>query len=230
MGEPIRVVVVDDQALVRKGLALVLCPEEGFDVVGEAADGGGIVGLVRRTRADVVVLDMRMPRVDGAAALRALAAVEHAPPVLVLTTFGEDEVLSAALRSGAAGFLLKDAPGEEIVRAVQAVAQGDGYLDPAVTARVMRSYRNTPAASAEFITDRLSARELDVLTHMARGASNDEIAAALYITPATVKSHIRHIFEKLDVRDRPAAIVLAFDHGVVAPAGSPEVGPNPPLG
>lgn len=228
MTEPTRVIIVDDQALVRRGLARVLCEEEGFEIVAEAADGAGIVALTRRTQPDVIVLDMRMPRVDGAATLRALRVHEDAPPVLVLTTFGEDQVLSAALRAGAAGFLLKDAPGEEIVRAVHAVARGEGYLDPAVTARVLASYRTSAAQNPDEIVHRLSARELDVLVLMSRGSSNEEIGASLFISTATVKTHVRHIFEKLNVRDRPAAIVMAFDHGVVAPAQSNTSGPLTP--
>lgn len=213
-----RVAIIDDQPLVRAGLRRVLCAEEGFDVVGEASDGSDVEWLVRRTEPDVIVLDMRMPRVDGAETLRRLCRLEAAPPVLMLTTFGEDEVLSAALRAGAAGFLLKDAPGEEIIRAVQAVARGSGYLDPAVTARVLASYRSSAAPRGDDAAERLSARELEVLTHLARGLSNEEIATTLFISTATVKSHVRHIFDKLGVRDRPAAIVFAFDHGIACPA------------
>jgi len=217
--EPLRVLVVDDQPLARSGLRMILCPEEGFVVVGECADGDEVVNAVTRLQPSLVVMDVRMPRVDGAEATRRLGAMSDSPPVLILTTFNDDEVLSAALRAGAAGFLLKDAPGEEILRAARVVAAGDAYLDPAITARVLSAYRGAPPADpvARQRVSELTERELDVLKLIGRGASNAEIADELVIGEGTVKTHIGRIFDKLELRDRAAAIVFAFDHGLVQP-------------
>ncbi len=215
-----RVLLVDDQELVREGLRRILHPDEGFDIVGECADGSEVSDAVQRLRPDLVVMDVRMKDVDGIEATRRVRALPGAPPVLVLTTFGDDDVLSGALRAGAAGFVLKDAPGEEIIRSARVVASGDAWLDPGVTGRVLATYRSvTPAVddgAAERI-EQLTARERDVMRLLGRGASNAEIAAALFVGDATVKSHIGHIFTKLDLRDRAAAIVFAFDHGLVTP-------------
>jgi len=216
----IQVLLVDDQELVRAGLRRILHPDEGFEVVGECEDGDEVEEAVRRRRPDVVLMDVRMKRVDGAEATRRLATRDDAPPVLVLTTFDDEEVLSAALRAGAAGFQLKDAPGEEIICSARAVAEGGAWLDPAVTERVLAAYRSTAPAGGDEAAGRveqLTPRELDVLRMMGRGASNGEIAVELFVSEATVKSHIGHIFTKLDLRDRAAAIVFAFDHGLVAP-------------
>jgi DNA-binding NarL/FixJ family response regulator len=214
-----RVLLVDDQELVRAGLRRILHPDEGFEVVGECEDGDEVEDAVHRLRPDVVVMDVRMKRVDGAEATRRLGARADAPPVLVLTTFDDDEVLSAALRAGAAGFQLKDAPGEEIMRSTRVVAEGGAWLDPAVTGRVLTTYRSTAPADEDAVArvEQLTPRELDVLRMMGRGASNTEIAEELFVSEATVKSHIGHIFTKLGLRDRAAAIVFAFDHGLVAP-------------
>jgi DNA-binding NarL/FixJ family response regulator len=215
----IRVLLVDDQPLVRSGLRMILCAEEGFLIVGECEDGGDVVQAVQRSRPDVVVMDVRMKHVDGAEATRRLRAVPGAPPVLILTTFRDDEVLSAALRAGAAGFLLKDAPGEEIARATRLVAGGDAYLDPAVTARVLAAYRtsSSPDPRAHERVGDLTERELEVLQLIGRGATNAEIADRLVIGEGTVKTHVGRIFDKLELRDRAAAIVFAFDHGLVHP-------------
>jgi DNA-binding NarL/FixJ family response regulator len=217
----IRVLLVDDQPLVLAGLRRILSPRHGFEVVGECEDGETVERAVDELRPDVVVMDIRMKRVDGVEATRCLHAHRDGPPVLVLTTFDDDEVLSGALRAGAAGFQLKDAPGEELMRSVRVVSEGGAWLDPAVTARVLAAYRDgaRPGPHPEVRIDQLTARELDVLRLMARGATNAEIAASLYVSEATVKSHITHILTKLDLRDRAAAIVFAFDHGVVQPAG-----------
>jgi DNA-binding NarL/FixJ family response regulator len=218
----IRVLLVDDQELVRAGLRRILHLDEGFDIVGECEDGDEVEEAVGRLDPDVVLMDVRMKRVDGAEATRRLGAREDAPPVLVLTTFDDDEVLSAALRAGAAGFQLKDAPGEEIMRSTRVVAEGGAWLDPAVTGRVLTTYRSTAPADEDAVArvEQLTPRELDVLRMMGRGASNTEIAEELFVSEATVKSHIGHIFTKLDLRDRAAAIVFAFDHGLVAPSSS----------
>ena len=216
----IRVLLVDDQPLARAGLNLILAPEDGFTLVGEAADGAAALQLATQTQPDVIVMDVRMRGMDGIEATRQLRARTSAPPVLILTTFGEDEVLSAALRAGAAGFVLKDAPAEDLIRAVQAVAAGDAWLDPAVTARVLAAYRSRAPLQPDAAqrVGALSTREIEVLQLVGRGATNQEIADRLVITEATVKSHIGHILSKLELRDRAAMIVFAFDHGLVRPS------------
>jgi DNA-binding NarL/FixJ family response regulator len=218
MSELVRVLLVDDQPLVRTGLRRILAPEEGFDVVGECADGSEVAAAVASTRPHVVLMDVRMPRMSGADATRLLRRRPDAPPVLVLTTYSDDDVLAAALRAGAAGFLLKDAPGEEIVRATKIVAAGESYLDPSVTARVLDVYRSSaPREARSSQLGELTARELEVLRLIGQGLSNEEIANDLVIGEATVKTHISRIFDKLEVRDRAAAIVLAFEEGLVTP-------------
>ena len=216
----IRVLLVDDQPLVRAGLRRILRPRDGFEIVAECGDGSEVPEAVDRTSPDVVVMDVRMKDVDGAEATRRLRERGDHPPVLVLTTFDDDEVLSASLRAGAAGFQLKDAPGEELVRATRTVADGGAWLDPAVTARVLATYRaSTPAEVDPASVDRLTARENEVLQLVGRGYSNPEIASELHVSEVTVKSHLGHIFTKLGLRDRAAAIVFAFDQGLVRPAG-----------
>ena len=228
----IRVLLVDDQQLVREGLRRILHPDEGFEIAGECGDGGDVADAVARLHPDVVVMDVRMKDVDGVEATRRLRVEPDAPPVLVLTTFDDDEVLSGALRAGAAGFVLKDAPGEELIRSARTVAAGDAWLDPAVTGRVLATYRSAAPArddGAAARIDELTPRERDVLRLVGRGASNTEIAESLFVSEATVKSHIGHIFTKLDLRDRAAAIVFAFDHGLVAPQSSASsAGPQRP--
>ncbi|TRW88774.1 response regulator transcription factor [Mycolicibacterium sp. 018/SC-01/001] len=214
-GEPVTALLVDDQELVRSGLRRILRRRDGIVVVGECADGDEVPDAVAQHRPDVVVMDLRMKRVNGIEATRAVAG-SGGPPVLALTTFSDDELLSGVLRAGAAGFVLKDSPAEELIRAVHAVARGDGYLDPAVTARVLTTYRTAAADPAPDAVSELTPRELDVLTLVAKGCSNSEIAAELVISGVTVKSHIGRIFGKLGLRDRPAAIVYAYRHGIVA--------------
>ncbi|HET6864889.1 MAG TPA: response regulator transcription factor [Solirubrobacteraceae bacterium] len=216
----IRVALVDDQAIVRSGVARILSPEDGFEVVAECVNGREAVDRLPSLSPDVVLMDIRMPVMDGIAATRGLReALLDAVAVLVLTTFGEDEVLWGALEAGAAGFVLKDASAEDLIAAVRAVAGGAVWFDQAVAPRVLEDYRRRVApigregARLELLTE----RELDVLRLMARGATNQEIAAALYVAEATVKTHVGSIFGKLGVRDRPAAIVFAYDHGVVVP-------------
>jgi DNA-binding NarL/FixJ family response regulator len=215
----IRVLLVDDQPLARAGLRRILRPRAGFDVVGECDDGDQVEHAVTDTRPDVVVMDMRMKRADGAEATRRLRARDDSPPVLILTTFDEDEVLSAALRAGASGFLLKDAPGAELVKAVKTVAEGGAYLDLAVTHRVLTAFgtRTAPVLSAPDAS--LTPRELEVLRLVGRGLANSEIARELYISEVTVKAHLGHVLTKLSLRDRAAAIVYAFDTGLVTPGG-----------
>jgi len=216
----IRVLLVDDQELVRSGLTRILRRRDGFSVVGECDDGDQVEAAVEQLRPDVVVMDLRMRRMSGIDATRALGRLPDAPPVLVLTTFDDDELLSGALRAGAAGFLLKDSPAEDVVRGVAAVAAGQALLDPAVTGRVLERYRTSPEAGTTTPREpieQLTARECEVLELMGRGLSNGEIAETLVISEVTVKSHIGRIFTKLDLRDRAAAIVYAFDRGLVSP-------------
>jgi DNA-binding NarL/FixJ family response regulator len=214
-----RVLLVDDQELVRSGLRRILRRRDGFTIVAECADGAGVAQAVTAHSPDVVVMDLRMKDVDGIEATRRLRAAGDVPPVLVLTTFDDDELLSAALRAGAAGFVLKDSPAEDLIRAVRTVASGDSWLDPSVTARVLAAYRAAPAqARPSPDVSELTPREYDVLVAMGKGMSNLEIADALVISELTVKSHVGRIFAKLGLRDRAAAIVYAFDHGLVTPS------------
>ncbi len=215
----ISVLIVDDQALARAGLRGIFTGAHGFDVVGECEDGAAALGAVERRRPDIVLMDVRMGGMDGVVATRALRSRPSSPPVLVLTTFDDDEVVSAALRAGAAGFVLKDAPVDQLHAAVRSVAAGQGWLDPAVTGRVMAAYASRAPASPEARRRlaSLTQREREVLALVGRGASNAEIAARLFVGPATVKTHIGSLLAKLHLRDRPAAIVFAYEHGVVSP-------------
>jgi DNA-binding NarL/FixJ family response regulator len=195
-----------------------LAPREGFEVVAECADGDEVEAAVDTYRPDLVIMDARMKRMGGAEATRRLRDRASSPPVLVLTTFDDDEVLSATLRAGASGFQLKDAPGEDLIRSAKVVAEGGAWLDPTVTARVLAAYRSSAQAPPDGRRiDALTEREREVLGLIGRGLSNPEIAKELYISEVTVKSHVGHIFTKLDLRDRAAAIVYAFDNGVVQP-------------
>ncbi len=217
MPEPLSVVLVDDQPLVRAGIAFILSTEPGIEVVSEA--GNGELGLVAVAdhRPDVVLMDVRMPVMDGLEATRRIRAGDG-PPVLVLTTFDDDDVLWGAVEAGAAGFLLKDAPADEIIRAIRTVADGGSWLDPRVTPRLLDALRSArPTHVAPAVLAALSEREVEVLALIARGMSNVEIAAALYVSERTVKGHVGSIFTKLGARDRAAAIVLAYDAGLVTP-------------
>ncbi|CAM3674278.1 response regulator transcription factor [Smaragdicoccus niigatensis] len=218
----VRVLLVDDQELVRSGLKRILRRKDGFDIVGECADGSEVGAAVAAVEPDVVVMDLRMRNVSGVEATRQLQANPHHPPVLVLTTFDDDETLSAALRAGAAGFVLKDSPAEDLIRAVKTIADGGAYVDPGVTGRVLAAYREFVAAPNRngSAVDVLTAREQEVLRLIARGRTNAEISDELYISEVTVKSHIGRIFLKLELRDRAAAIIYAFNHGLVRPGES----------
>jgi DNA-binding NarL/FixJ family response regulator len=214
----IRVLLVDDQELIRTGLRGILRASFGFDVVGECADGGEVPAAVAALAPDVVLMDVRMPFVDGVRATRELRRREGSPPVLALTTFDDDEVLAGMLRAGAAGFVLKGVPAEDLQRAVRSVAGGGAWLDPAVTGRVLAIYRTaTPPAEAAAAADldSLTSREREVLALIGRGRTNGEIAAELFVSEGTVKTHVNHLFTKLQLRDRAAAVVFAFDHGLV---------------
>ena len=216
----IRVLVVDDQELVRAGLRGILRTEFGFDIVGECANGGEAIAAAESLAPDVVLMDVRMPLVDGVQATRELRGREGSPPVLALTTFDDDEVLAGVLRAGAAGFVLKGVPAEDLHRAVRVVACGGAWLDPAVTGRVLAIYRSAPPprAGRDPALDALTSREREVLALIGQGKTNTEIAAGLFVSDGTVKTHINHLFTKLQLRDRAAAVVFAFDHDLVAPA------------
>ena len=209
----IRVLLVDDQEVVREGLRSLIATDPDLTVVGECADGDEVIDLIERSRPDVVVMDIRMRRVDGATATSAVRAIDG-PPVLVLTTFDDDETLAAALRAGAAGFVLKSAPGEDILRAVATVAAGDSWIDPQVAGRVLAAYRDQlPRESVDLSV--LTDRELDVLRAVGRGSNNREAAAELFVSEATLKTHLARVLTKLQLRDRSAAIVFAHDHHLV---------------
>lgn len=211
-----RVLLVDDQELVRSGLRRILRRRAGFLIVAECSDGDEVPAAVAAHEIDIVVMDLRMKRIDGIEATRRLRARADLPPVLALTTFDDDELLSGVLRAGAAGFVLKDSPAEDLIRAVRTVAAGESWLDPTVTARVLATYRRAAHAGPAPAVP-LTTRERDVLQAIGHGHTNTEIAENLVISEVTVKSHIGRIFAKLDLRDRAAAIVYAYDHGIVSP-------------
>lgn len=214
-----RVLIVDDQPLVRNGLVRILRHDPELEVVGECADGDEVLDAVADTQPDVVVMDVRMKRVDGPEATRRLGQLPSPPAVLVLTTFNDDEVVASALAAGALGFILKDARVEDIIVAVRTVAAGGAWLDPTIADTVIGAYRaaTQPKAHAHDRVADLTERETDVLRLIAKGATNHEIGEALFISEATVKSHVGRLFTKLGARDRPAAIVFAYEHGLVEP-------------
>jgi len=214
----IEVLLVDDQELVRNGLIRILNSHPELKVIGECTDGDEVVQSVTQHKPDVVLMDVRMSRMDGISATKALRLMGNAPPVMMLTTFSDDDVLWSALDAGASGFVLKDATAEDILRATQVIAAGGAWLDSAVTNKVIEQYRRQrPAANHNTELDCLTAREHEVLVLIAEGLLNSEIAEKLFVSDATIKSHISHIFRKLDLRDRAAAIVLAYDKGIVRP-------------
>ncbi|OOL33123.1 MULTISPECIES: response regulator transcription factor [Mycobacteriales] len=212
--EQIRVLLVDDQELIRTGLRRILRVRDGFDIVGECADGSEVLAGIAEHRPDIVVMDLRMRNIDGITATTMVQSLREPPPVLVLTTFDDDVLLSRVLRAGAAGFILKDSPAEALIWAVRAVVRDGAFLDPAVTERVLQGFRRAGREQVP-VAPELTDRESDVLRLIARGQTNTEIASTLGISSVTVKSHVNHIFTKLDLRDRAAAIVYAFDHGLV---------------
>jgi DNA-binding NarL/FixJ family response regulator len=217
---PIRVVIVDDQALVRTGFRMILDALPDVEVVGEAADGEHAVRVVQRERPDVVLMDIRMPALDGIAATRRLTALDAPRPrIVILTTYDLDEYVFDALDTGACGFLLKHAPPEELAHAIRVVASGDALLAPSVTRRLIEEFARRPAApvaSPAALGD-LTGRERDVLGLLARGRSNAEIAASLHVGEATVKTHVAHLLDKLGLRDRVQAVILAYEVGLVQP-------------
>jgi DNA-binding NarL/FixJ family response regulator len=214
----ITVVIADDQGMVRSGLRSLLEDEADLSVVGEAADGAEALRVVRRARPDVTLMDIRMPELDGLAATRQLVAEGAATRVLVLTTFDLDEYVFDALRAGASGFLLKDAPAEELVAAVRVLSRGDALLAPAVTRRVVEAFAALPQQPAEPPDlDDLSPREIAVLARLARGRSNAEIADDLFVSEATVKTHVSNLLAKLSLRDRIQAVINAYESGLIRP-------------
>jgi DNA-binding NarL/FixJ family response regulator len=218
----IRVALVDDQELVRTGFRMVLVAQEDIEVVGEAADGHHALALLRGTRADVVVMDVRMPRMDGIEATRHVTALPNPPRVLVLTTFDLDEYAFAALKAGAAGFLLKDAPPAHLLNAIWAVHRGDAVVAPSTTRRLLDQFiphLPDPGAAPPPVLDHLTDREREVLSLVARGMSNAEIAGNLFVSEATVKTHVSRVLDKLQVRDRVQAVVWAYETGLVRAGG-----------
>src|SRR5207248_4721671 len=214
------VLIADDQALVRVGLRKILEAEPGLEVAGEAGDGEDAVAAARRLRPDVVLMDIRMPVLDGIEATRRIAAAQPATRVLILTTFGLDSYVFDALRAGASGFMLKDAPPEEIVAAVRIVASGEALLAPAITRAVVEEFvRQRPAteSAAPAAVEELTPREREVLDLLARGLSNPEICERLVISEATAKTHVARILQKLSLRDRIQAVIYAYETGLVAP-------------
>jgi DNA-binding NarL/FixJ family response regulator len=215
----IGVLLADDQALVRAGFRLIVELEQGMEVVGEAEDGRQAVELGRELRPDVVLMDIRMPGLDGIEATRRLVEAGSNARVLVLTTFDLDDYVYEAMKAGASGFLLKDVPREQLVAGIRIVAGGKSLLAPAITRRLVEQFvrRPPPGTAVPPRLEELSDRELDVLRQLARGMSNAEIAKALYVGDATVKTHVAHILRKLDLRDRVQAVVFAYEVGLVQP-------------
>ncbi|MET7400681.1 response regulator transcription factor [Dactylosporangium sp. NPDC005572] len=229
-GRSIRVVIADDQRMVRAGLRMVIETEPDMTVVGEASDGVEAVALARRLRPEVVLMDIAMPRQDGLEATRALLEHPAAPRIIVLTTFDTDENLFNALRAGASGFLLKVSSPEHLITAIRVVAAGEALLDPAITTRVISAFAGTPGPQPPPELAELTPRETDVLRLMAQGRSNGEIAAALTVGEATVKTHVARVLMKLHLRDRVQAVVYAYESGLVRAGGQAAASPGPPAG
>ena len=221
---PIRVVLVDDQALVRAGFRMILEAQPDIEVVGEAGDGAQALDAARRLKPDLVLMDIRMPGLDGIEATRRLAGpgVESPVKVVILTTYDLDEYVFDALAAGASGFLLKHVPPEELVRGVRAAAAGDALLAPSVTRRLIEEFakRRAPARWKATDVESLTERESEVLRLLARGRSNQEIAAELHVGEATIKTHVAHVLDKLDLRDRVQAVIFAYELGLVQPGQS----------
>ncbi len=217
--EPVRVLLVDDDDLMRAGLRAVLSSDASVEVVGEAIDGRDAVGRVRRLEPDVVLMDVRMPRLDGISATREIVGAAPDARVIIVTTFEDDDYIFGALSAGASGFLLKRTTPEELVAAIHTIAAGDSLLSPSVTSRVIGRMAQQPApdASRDARLDELTAREREVLELVARGLSNGEIAATLVIEESTVKTHVKRILAKLDVRDRVQAVIFAYESGLTPP-------------
>jgi DNA-binding NarL/FixJ family response regulator len=216
----LRVLIVDDEELVRTGLQMILEAEEDIVVAGHAVDGAGAVRRSHELAPDVVLMDIRMPGMDGLEATRKILTAQSGVKVVILTTFDLDEHVYEALRAGASGFLLKDAPAHQLIHAIRVAAAGDALLAPSITRRLIASFAPPPSANRTSLPD-LTARELEVLTLLAEGLSNNEIAAQLFVSDATVKTHVGHILNKLGVRDRVQAVVAAYRSGLV-PKSAPD--------
>jgi DNA-binding NarL/FixJ family response regulator len=214
----IRVLIADDQALVRAGFRMILKSEPEIEIAGEAGDGGEAVELARELAPDVVLMDVRMPEVDGIEATRRIVAgSENGPHILVLTTFDLDEYVYEALRAGASGFLLKDAPEDQLLAGIRIVADGGSLFAPAVTRRLIEQFSRRAPAEPPIALAELTPREVEVLRLLARGFSNAEIAKEFVVSEHTVKTHVAHVLQKLDLRDRVQAVVLAYESGLVTP-------------
>jgi DNA-binding NarL/FixJ family response regulator len=219
---PVRILLADDQPLLRTGFRMVLGAEDDLDIVGEAGDGTEAVDLSRRLLPDVVLMDIRMPRMDGVAATRAIVEARLPVRVLILTTFDLDEYVVGALRAGASGFLAKDVPAEDLVDAIRTVAAGEAVVAPRILRRLLDRFAGSlpdPAAAPPRSLNMLTEREREVLVQVARGLSNAEIAVALSVSETTIKTHVGHVLTKLGLRDRVQAVVLAYESGLVRPRG-----------
>lgn len=214
-GGPIRVVVADDQSMVRAGFRMLLSGEADIEVVAEAANGREAVDAAARHRPDVVLMDIRMPELDGLEATRRILAGPQPPRILVLTTFDLDEYIYEALAAGASGFVLKDDPPEQLIGAVRTVARGEALLSPAVTRRVISRFTRMPARTVPRGYDELTPREQEIVRLVATGLSNAEIGGRLHISETTVKTHVTHVLQKLDLRDRVQVVVMAYRSGLV---------------
>jgi len=228
-GVSTRCLIADDQAMVREGFAAVLAAQPALVVVGQAADGADAVQQAQRLRPDIVLMDVRMPVMDGLQATRRILTAPARPKVLMLTTFDLDEYVYAALRAGASGFLLKDATAAELVHAVRVVAAGEALLAPSVTRRLIADFARQPrpGPAVQPALGALTPRETEVLRLIAHGLSNTEISDTLVIAEQTTKTHVGRILAKLDLRDRAQAVVLAYETGLVTPGGSVPAQPNP---
>ena len=219
----IRVLIADDQALVRTGFRVILDAEPDFEVVGESPDGRATIEDAARLHPDVILMDIRMPNLDGIEATRRIAAAgQPAPRILILTTFDLDEYIYDALRAGASGFLLKDAPSEQLIEGIRVVAAGDALLAPSITRRLIEGYVRQPAPHVPDVAglSELTPREREVLELIARGHANADIARQLHVSDATVKTHVAHVFSKLNLHDRAQAVVYAYETGLVQPGAA----------
>jgi DNA-binding NarL/FixJ family response regulator len=223
----IRVLVADDQSMVRAGFRMLLSREEGIEVVAEASNGVEAVDKAARFHPTVVLMDIRMPELDGLEATRRILATDDAARILILTTFDLDEYVYEALRAGASGFVLKDDPPEQLLSAIRIVAGGDALLSPAITKRVIKQFTRIPSPAPPTQLEELTERELDVFRLVARGLSNAEIGEELYISDTTVKTHITHILQKLNLRDRVQAVVLAHETGLFDTDALPSTNERP---
>ena len=220
----IQVVVADDQGMVRSGFSVLLNAQPDIEVIGEAVNGQEAIAMAASLQPDVILMDVRMPVLDGLQATREITALPDPPKVLVLTTFDLDDYVYEALRAGASGFLLKDSPRHDLIAAVRAAAAGDALLAPSVTRRLIEAFARRPAETSPSPSQlaSLTARERDVLLLLARGRSNAEIAAVLFVSEATVKTHVGNLLAKLGLRDRVQAVILAYETGIVVPGAPPD--------